>query len=197
MKKIAVLLLGIASLCISTAMAQTNTKKLTISNTLIVQAAQKVALDYGGVQVVVPQGQTIVLGQRSDGLVVVRGNNLSGVQIDNATVSTKGYSVFSVEPQNNILFLNSGSELTLMDAKGRSSSITAGQAISADNATITSETAPALQAAAAAEAVAVSETELTTVPSFVADAETSSTASEQATQDVIETEEVLSPSAPH
>ena len=35
------------------------------------------------------------------------------------------------------------------------------------------------------------------LPSFVAESETTSTASEQATQDVYETEEVLSPSAPH
>ena len=196
MKKIAVLLLGVIGLCVSTSMAQTTKKKLTISNTRIIQATQQTTLMYGGVNIVVPKGQTVLLGQRSDGLVVVRGNDLQKVQIDEATVSASGYSVFSVEPKSNIVFLNRGSAMTLTDASGVTATITPGQAVFANNAAITSETAPALQAAAAAETAAVAGTEIE-FPAFVAESETTSTASEQATQDVHEIEEVLSPSAPH
>ena len=120
---------------------------------------------------------------------------MSNIQIGDSIISTQGYSVFSVEPQSNVVFLNRGTELTLQDPAGTTATIYPGQAVSADNAAVTSETAPALQAAAAQEAAAAAAL-AEEVPAFIAESETSSTASEQATQDVTETEETLSPSAP-
>ncbi len=199
MKKIVVLLVGVV-LCAFVANAQTaKKKKITITNTQIVTAPQQtITVKYAGVNITVPQGQTVLLGQRSDGAIVVRGKNLSNVQINQGVISTDGYSVFSVQPESNVIFLNRGSELTIQDPTGTKSTIYPGQAVSAEHADITSVTAPALQAAAAQEAAVADEVAeaLGDVPAFVAGNETTSTASEQATQDVRETEEVLSPSAP-
>ncbi len=194
MKKI-VVLFGIMACLALTASAQTKQKKITIFNTRIVQALQTTTLKYAGVNITVPQGRTVILGQRSDGSIVIRGKDLSNIQIGDSIISTQGYSVFSVEPQSNVVFLNRGTELTLQDPAGTTATIYPGQAVSADNAAVTSETAPALQAAAAQEAAAAAAL-AEEVPAFIAESETSSTASEQATQDVTETEETLSPSAP-
>lgn len=197
MKKI-VVLFGIVCLGALAATAKAAPKKITISNTRIVQPAQKLSFNYGGVQMVVPQGQAILLGQRSDGAVVVRGHNLSGIQVGNSLVSTQGYSVFSIDPKNNVVFLNRGTELTLQDPAGTTATIYPGQAVSAENAAVTSETAPALQAAAQKEAAVSAEVigAADELPDFVAQSAMTSAAAEQAERDVIETEEVLSPSAP-
>ncbi len=199
MKKLVVLLVSVV-LCAFVANAQTaKKKKIAITNTQIVTAPQQaVTVKYAGVNITVPQGQTVLLGQRSDGSIVVRGKNLSNVQINQGVISTEGYSVFSVQPESNVIFLNRGSELTIQDPTGTKSTIYPGQAVSAERADITSVTAPALQAAAAQEAAVANELSeaLGEVPAFVAENETTSAASEQATQDVTETEEVLSPSAP-
>lgn len=190
MKKI-VVLLGVVSLCATTAMgAQAAKKKLTISNTRIIPAIQQTTLNYGGVDMTVPQQQAMVLGQRSDGPVVARGKDLSDVKINNALVSTKGYSVFSIDPKNNVIFLNRGSELTLTDPSGKSVTIYPGQAVYMADASITSETAQALKEAAAKEAAAVAGTELD--PSFVLDFDTLGNIPAQQAE-----EDVLSPSAPH
>ena len=189
MKKI-VVLLGVVSLCATAAIGAQAAKKMTISNTRIIPAVQQTTLNYGGVDMTVPQNQAMVLGQRSDGPVVARGKDLSDVKINNALVSTKGYSVFSIDPESNVIFLNRGSELTLTDPSGKSVTIYPGQAVYVADASITSETAPSLQEAAAKEAAAVAGTELD--PSYVLDFDSlGSTAAQQAEEDV------LSPSAPH
>lgn len=189
MKKI-VVLLGVVSLCATAAIGAQAAKKMTISNTRIIPAIQQTTLGYGDVDMTVPQNQPVVLGQRSDSLVVTRGKDLADMKINNALVSTKGYSVFSIDPKNNVLFLNRGSELTLTDPSGKSVTIYPGQAVYMADASITSETAQSLKEAAAQEAAAVAGTELD--PSYVLDFDSlGNNAAQQAEEDV------LSPSAPH
>ena len=192
MRSIAVAVVGIlvfGSLGVQAADAVKKTIK--ISNTRIVQASKETTLDYGGARIVVPQGQTVLLGQRSDGMLIMRGNNLSNVQVNGATLSSDGYSVLSFQPESQVFFLNRGDELTLQDPSGNQATIYQGQAVSTTDAHITSVTAPTLQAQAAEQA-ALAAAETAEVPAFVAESETTNAASEQATQDVQETETVLS-----
>ncbi len=192
MKRIMFVLMGLCLGIMCADAAVTNPKKLTITNTRIVQAiAADTTADYAGVKIFVPKGQTLLLGQRSDGMLVVRGNNLSNVRVEDAVFTSKGYSVISYQPESHVVFLNRGTDLTVQDPMGTTATIYPGQAASTTNAQVTSVTAPQLQAAAAAEAALVAEV-ANELPAFVAESEVSSTASEQASQDVEETETVLS-----
>ena len=105
MKKIVVLLI---SLFVATvAMAQASTK---VTKTRIVQATKDTTVTYAGVKIFVPQGKTIVLGQNADGSVVLRGQDISGVKINDATVSFQGTAVLSVNPQSNVITVTRGTK---------------------------------------------------------------------------------------
>lgn len=191
MKRLVAVIAGVLLGVTLTYAATNKPKKLTISNTRIVQADQRsVTVDYAGVKVFVPKGQTLILGQRSDGMLVIRGNNLKNVKIGGATLSSNGFSVMSYQPESKVVVLNRGTDLTVQDSFGTVATIYPGQAASAVDAKVTSLTAPQLQALAKEAALAAEEV----VPAFVAESEASEAASEQSTQDVKETETVLSQS---
>lgn len=89
--------------------------------------------------------------------------------------------------------------MTVTDVAGHSSTVAENGAISTTNAAINSDTVAEIKAQAEAEAeqAAVELAEyLEEVPAFVAQTEPSSAATEQAAQNVEESENVLSPSAP-
>ena len=160
------------------------------------QAAQTV--EVAGSKIFVPKGQTIIVGQRSNGSLVIRGNDLKEIQLNGSTISTNGYSIVSYQPTSNIVFLDRGESLTVVDPAGVPATVTEGGAVSAVNATVNTETSAELKEQAKAESAQVTEAigEVLDVPAFVDATETSSAASEQAAQDVEETEKTLSPSAP-
>ena len=153
-----------------------------------------------GAKVSVPQGQTILLGQRDNGSLVIRGNNLNNIQVNETVLSTNGRSIVSYQPNTNVVYLNKGKSLTVTDASSNVATVAEGGAVSATNATINSNTTKEMKEVAKAEAQAVVEEGIVsqeeTLPAFVASTETSSAASEQASQNVEETEKTLSPSAP-
>ena len=200
-----------------------------ITNTRIVQAAQDTTLHYGGVKVFVPKGQTIILGQNPNGSIVLRGQNLKGVKVADASITAPGAAVLAVNPQNSVITLSKGSNIQVTDVNGRTAEVSQGASVSAkDIRTSTTPTltataqsdankaqkavakaqAKAAKAQAKAEAKAAKEAaanqvatatdtvEINDVPAFVAASQTSETATEQATQNVDETENGLSPSAP-
>ena len=168
-----------------------------IKNSQIVQAKQDTTVTMGSSKVFVPKGQTIILGQRDNGSLVIRGNNLNKVQVNGTSLSTDGYSIISYQPATHIVYLNKGESLTVADPAGQVATVAQGGAVSTTNAAINSTTAATMKEAAKAEAQAAVEegliSEEDAVPAFVAATETSSAANEQAVQDV---EETLSPSAP-
>ncbi len=152
---------------------------------------------YNGVAIKVPQGKTILLGQRDNGSLVIRGNSLNNIQVNGTALSTTGYSILSYQPSTNTVYLNKGDSLTVTDPAGRVATVTQGGAVSTTDATINSNTVDSMKEAAKAEAKAAVEegviSEEDALPAFVAATETSSAATEQSVQDV---EETLSPSAP-
>lgn len=207
--------------------AEPAAKSAKITNTRIVQAAQDTTLNYGGVKVFVPKGQTVILGQNAGGSVVVRGQNLKGVKVADASITAPGAAVLSVNPKDQVITVSKGNNIQVTDANGRTAEVSQGASVSAKD--IRTATAPALaanaqsnaakaqkavtkaqakavkaqakiEAKAAKEAAATQATsdtvETVEVPAFVAATQTSDTAVEQATQNVDETENVLSPSAP-
>ncbi len=189
MKKIVLFVFGLllAGSTLTTAAAQLPTKGK-IVNTRIVQASKDTLINYYGVRVFVPKGQTVIMGLAEDGSVVVRGNNLQGVQVGQGTLSSNGMVVFNVQPKSQVITVHRGT-VVVQDAQGRSASVSSGAAVSAVN--IRTPVTPNLANVQAVEAA---------LPSFVAETEVTSAAAEQAVQDVEETkqaeEEVLSPSAP-
>ena len=88
--------------------------------------------------------------------------------------------------------------MTVTDPLGNTATVENEGAIATNNATINSNTIAELNEQAKAETTQVAEElgEAMELPAFVAATATSSTAAEQATQNVEETEKTLSPSAP-
>ncbi len=166
-----------------------------IKNSKLVQGPVVTNID--GTKVSVPQGQSVIVGKRDNGSIVVRGLNLNNVKINDASVYTKGYTIMSYQPGSQVAFLNKGEALTITDAAGRSSTVGQGGAVSAKNAEVNSNTAAEMKEMAKEEAKAAVEegiiSEEDVLPAFVAATETSATAVEQAVQNV---EDTLSPSAP-
>ena len=151
-----------------------------ITNSKIVQARKDTTVDFAGSKIFVPQGQTVIIGQLSDGSIVIRGLNLNNVQINNSRLSTQGFSIVSYQPTSNVAFLNKGESMTVTDPAGVTATVAENGAISTVDATVTSETVPELKAQAQAQVAAVAEAleEGEALPAFVAATETSSAASE-------------------
>lgn len=166
-----------------------------IKNSQLVQGPVVVNMD--GIRISVPQGQTVIIGKRDNGSIVIRGLNFNNIKINDASVYTKGYTIMSYRPGSQVAFLNKGEALTVVDAAGRSSTVGQGGAISAKNAEINSTTVAEMKEMAKEEAKAAVEEGIITdedvVPAFVAATATSPAAVEQAVQNV---EDTLSPSAP-
>lgn len=164
----------------------------------IIQATQNTTVSVAGTQIYVPQGQTVIVGQRENGAILVRGRDLSNVKLNDAAISTQGNTVLSYYPTSNVAFLNRGETMTVTDALGHSSTVAQSGAISTTDAAVNSDNTASMKAQAEAEAAqaAVELAEyLDEVPAFVATSDDSA-ATEQAVQNVEETEGVLSPSAP-
>lgn len=170
-----------------------------ISNSKLVYATQNTTVDMAGAKIFVPKGQTIILGQRENGSIVVRGRNLQGIKLNNATLSTKGNTVLSYYPSSNIAFLHRGEAMTITDPLGNTATVANEGAISTKNANVNSNTVKELKEQAKVETAQVAEElgEEMELPAFVAATVTSQAAAEQATQNVEETEQTLSPSTPH
>lgn len=196
MKKIIAVL--IAVFCLGTtvsvaAPAAAPAKKKFVRSQLVQGPA---IINYQGVELSVPKGQTILIGRRENGSYLLRGETMKNIRIDETALHTKGYSVLSYRPGSHVVFLNRGEWMTVIDPSGRSSTVAENGAISTTNAAITSDTAANLKAAAEQEEKDIAlelGDELNKIPAFVEATATTSAAVEQAVQDV---EETLSASAP-
>lgn len=183
-----------------------------IKNTKIVQATQKLNFTYLGTPISVPQGQVILLGERPNGSIVIRGKNMDQIKVGPGTFSTEGYSIVSYQPKTNVIFLNRGKWLTLRDPQGETATVQEKGAILATNAKINSNTLEDMRIAAQKDAEEVSAdlgessnngssanaldnagTNGKTLPSFVEPNVLDGVAHQQASNDV---EATLSPSAP-
>ncbi len=190
MRKIFVLLTGFILLGISFASAAPGKQANKILNPRIVSAAKATTITYQGTKIFIPAGTTLLLGTYEDGSIVIRGMNIDGVKVDNGTIIAKGPVLLSVQPQTQVITVTRGNDVKILDTNGRMAALSAGASVSL--ADIRTTVAPVEIATVVQPQEAVADE----LPAFVADTQTDSVVSEQATQDVIETEEVLSPSAP-
>ncbi len=191
MKKIVVLLTGFILLGVSLASAAPATPTKKILNPRVVSAVKATTITYQGAKIFIPAGTTLMLGTYEDGSIVIRGMHIDGVKVDNGTIIAKGPVVLSVHPATQVITVTRGEDVKVLDTNGRMAALSAGASISL--ADIRTTVAPVEEVTDSKRQEAVEYDDL---PAFVADTQTDSVASEQATQDVIETEEVLSPSAP-
>ncbi len=197
MKKIILLLTGFilfTAICVKAA----PTGKLNkIHNSRVVSVAKDTTMTYAGIKIFIPAGHTLILGQADDGSIIIRGLNLNGVKVGDGTISAPGSVLLSVQPDTQVITVNRGTDVKIQDANGRTASLSAGASISAaDIRTSTASVTGGNPTTAASVDTNHQEAVTGDIPAFVAESETNSAASEQATQDVVETEEVLSPSAP-
>ena len=208
MKKI--VLLWVSFFVATVAVAQGFAK---VTNTRIVQATKDTTVTYAGVKIFVPQGKTVILGQNENGSVVLRGQNVSGVKINNATVSFPGTAVLSINPQNNVVLVSRGEQVSITDGNGRTAVLSQGASVStldvrvaglaAENPQVTGKTQKTTKAKGTKTSTQTKVAQpsqegtdtVTELPAFVAQSVISSSASEQAAQDVKETEETLSNSS--
>ena len=208
MKKIAVCIIGMLCLGATFVAAQAANK---VTNTRILQATKDTTITYAGVKIFVPAGQTVVVGQTTSGNIILRGQNLQGVQVGEGTLSARGPVLLTVQPDTQVIRVVQGNNVQVTDGNGRVAEISAGAAVSAKDiradvgsmlpATVVTvvaqeEVVAAPQQAAKPVVVAeqVEEDDSFELPAFVAaTSSTSQAAAEQAVQNV---EDTLSPSAP-
>lgn len=210
MKKLIAVLFAVFFAGTTLAVAATAKKSAgKIKNTAIAQATGDLKFKYLGTPIFIPKGQTVLLGERPNGAIVIRGLNMDQIQVGPGTFSTEGYSIVSYQPETNVIFLNRGKWLTLRDPHGQTATVQEKGAILATNAKINSNTVEDLRRAAQKDAEQVSDdlngntsksSADTTNNMPVAELPTSAAAnvlesivSEQATRDI---EDTLSPSAP-
>lgn len=189
MHRIMVVLVALLSLSTTLAVAAPTKALGKLSNTRIVRADQNksIALTYAGVRILVPAGHIVILAQAEDGSIVVRAQQLNGVEVGTTTLHAQGPVTVSVAPDTQIVTVYSGKEVKVTDANGRTAELAQGASVSGKD--IRASVITALNTG-----TTTTQTETPyALPTFVAETETTSAAAEQATQDV---EETLSPSAP-
>jgi len=151
------------------------TTKYKNGSVVTLDGAADTNVNYNGVKLFIPQGVSAVISQTANGSVIVSGDDFRGVKVYNYTVQATGASSFSVSPKTQAISVRSGS-LQVADKAGKTTTVNAGYSLTSK---------PVASAA-----------DETVVPAFVADELAGSTVSQQATQNVAETESTLSPSAP-
>ncbi len=185
----------------------------------VIKSTQDTTLNYAGVEIFVPAGQAVVLGQDDNGSIVVRGSDLNGVRVGDGSISSNGPATVSYVPQAGIIMVHTGNGVLVTDPNGRTAELSQGAAVTAKDiripagptldslrirvegrAAVLTNTLP-LQKEQKKPAKQESQAPLTDedgnwIPAFVAESEVPSAAYEQAGWDVVETEQVLSTSAP-
>ena len=205
MKKIAVCIIGMLCLGATFVAAQAANK---ITNTRILQATKDTTITYAGVKIFVPAGQTVVVGQSGNGSIILRGQNLQGVQVGQGTLSARGPVLLTVQPDTQVIRVVQGNNVQVTDGNGRTAEISAGAAVSAkDIRAEVGSMLPTTVVTVVAEEEVVTEPQKTDskpveveqeegefeVPAFVAATSASETSIEQSVQNV---EDTLSPSSP-
>ena len=205
MKKIAVCIIGMLCLGATFVAAQAANK---ITNTRILQATKDTTITYVGVKIFVPAGQTVVVGQSGNGSIILRGQNLQGVQVGQGTLSARGPVLLTVQPDTQVIRVVQGNNVQVTDGNGRTAEISAGAAVSAkDIRAEVGSMLPTTVVTVVAEEEVVTEPQKTDskpveveqeerefeVPAFVAATSASETSIEQSVQNV---EDTLSPSSP-
>ena len=148
MRKAVMFVVGLLTLSINLAVAASTKSAGKIKNTKIVQATQDLKFDYLGTPIFVPKGQVLLLGERPNGSIVIRGLNMDQIKVGPGTFSTEGYSVVSYQPKTNVVYLNRGKWLTLKDPHGETATVHEKGAILATNAKINSNTLEDMRIAA-------------------------------------------------
>ncbi len=157
-----------------------------VTHTRVVSATQNTALTYAGVNIFVPRGQTIILGQQTNGSIVIRGMYLLGVRVGDVTLFSRNAASVSYNPKRDVVTVNYG-EVHVTDRTGNTVLVTSGQSVSARNSQKTTK-----QGKIPARAFLPQDFEEEELPLqyFAPEVDFSY---EQAVQDI---EETLSPSAP-
>ena len=197
MNKILLLVLVFLSINSVYAVAAPTQKIVQATHTRVVQATQNTALNYGGVNVFIPRGQTVILGQQSDSSVVVRGHQLLGIKLGGATLFSRGPASVSFNPTSHIITVNYG-DVHITDTLGNTTLVSRGMSVSAKD--VRKEIKIRKKAPRKKHVDYLDDEQTLPTDEFVNE-RILGASYRQATQDLQETlayeEETLSPSAPH
>lgn len=196
MKKVVLFVLGF--MLINTGFVHTApAKTIKVINKRFIQATKEdITVPYAGIRVFVPVGQAIILGQLIDGTVVIKGRNLNGVQLNDTIISSRGESILNYQPRTQRLEVTYGANVTVQDPNGRMAVLSQGAAITASDIRTKATGTPQVLTVKTSTATQPQQPETSgnELPNFIAEAEISNAVSEQASQDVKETETILSQS---
>ncbi len=125
MKKVTAVLFAmflLGATCVIAAPNKTNNERN-------IQATADTVLTFGKVNLFVPAGQALALGQAANGSVTVRANKINGVKIGPATVFAKSPAKLSVDPATNAITVEEGEGVQLTDANGRTVELSKGAVV--------------------------------------------------------------------
>lgn len=161
-------------------------------STLTVNGKNDAAINYDGVSVFIPKGQMLIIRPGKTGGIVLQGEQMAGIVVNNRTLSSEGFASLSVDPKTQAITVQEGS-VNVADKTGNLQTYEQGSVLVAQTVAPAQETT-VRPAPAPAKPVTYVETATEALPDFVAfEALDNNVAYEQATQDV---ERALSPSAP-
>ena len=181
-------LLVIGSLPLS---AAPSAKVISTTQTRIVQATRDTVLTYGGVEIFVPRGQTIILGTQSNGAVVVRGHQLLGVRMAGITLVSPSAASVSLNSKLHAITINYGN-VQVTDKRGNTTTLSNGMSASIKNLNVRIK---------ANKPVSQTSPETALFANDLWSTDVSNIAYQQVVQDLRETElreeDTLSPSTPN
>jgi uncharacterized cupin superfamily protein len=148
-----------------------------------IEGTENAKVDYNGINIFVPKGTKVVLVPSASNGVIITANNMKGVQVYGMTLNASGHASIVINRSRETIVVRSG-KLQVTNQAGQVATISRGTVASANNISTLNKST---QAAAAVAPVAVD--------GFVAN-DFSNVNTQQATQNVEEEKEVLSPSAP-
>ena len=156
-------------------------KRYASDASIVVDGSADTTVDYNGITVFIPKGTKAVLSPAVNKGLIITGNNMKGVQVYGMTLSSAGRASITVNRNSETISVRSGS-VQAQNKAGQVATIARGTVVSANNIAALSSVNPGANA-------------VVSIDSFVADS-LADTNAQQASRNVKEEQEVLSPSAP-
>lgn len=134
MHKIVVFVIGLLALSTTLVIAAPATRTTDkLKHTRTVQAKKDTAITYAGIKIFVPAGQTIVLGRNKEKAVVIRAEQMDGVKVGDATLTSTEPATIAIQSTQNSFTVLEGNNVQLTDANGRMAKLSEGVSVSGDD----------------------------------------------------------------
>jgi len=134
MNKIIVFVIGLIVFCTTFTVAKpTSHKTDKLKHTRTVQAQKDTEITYAGINIFVPAGQTVSLGRNKTKDVVISADEMNGIKVGPATLTSKEPAVIAVQPKQNSFTILEGNNVQLVDANGHMAKLSQGASVSGED----------------------------------------------------------------